>query len=169
MTGLVLHALAKDALKGYLNVGTTAPTKAATPGERAREVAVYRQGLLDKKRTTSAPISLENMFASKASTTIEFPMVVRADEPMLFHCGLRGMFSTHPSTEERVERLMLMARGALGFHRVPLRELVGGEERSKEWNDVSRTAGPRAGAAPASRWCRHLPCNWCSACATRVW
>ena len=25
--------------------------------------------------------------------------------------GLRGMFSTHPSTEERVERLMLMARG----------------------------------------------------------
>ena len=28
--------LAKDALKGYLNVGTTPPTKAATPGERAR-------------------------------------------------------------------------------------------------------------------------------------
>jgi translation initiation factor IF-2 len=32
---------------------------------RAREVAAYRQGLLDRKRTTSAPISLENMFASK--------------------------------------------------------------------------------------------------------
>ena len=28
--------------------------------------------------------------------------------------GLRGLFSTHPSTEERVERLMSMARGAAG-------------------------------------------------------
>ena len=46
---------------------------------RAREVAAYRQGVLDKKRTTSAPVSLENMFANRASTTIEFPMVIKAD------------------------------------------------------------------------------------------
>ncbi|HET9355005.1 MAG TPA: translation initiation factor IF-2 [Sphingomicrobium sp.] len=46
---------------------------------RAREVATYRQSVLDKKRTTSAPISLENMFADRASTTIEFPLVVKAD------------------------------------------------------------------------------------------
>ena len=46
---------------------------------RAREVAAYRQGLLDRKRTTSAPISLENMFASRASATMEFPLVVKAD------------------------------------------------------------------------------------------
>jgi translation initiation factor IF-2 len=46
---------------------------------RAREVAAYRQGLLDRKRTTSAPVSLENMFASKANMTIEFPMVIKAD------------------------------------------------------------------------------------------
>ena len=46
---------------------------------RAREVAAYRQGVLDRKRTTSAPVSLENMFASKASTTMEFPLVVKAD------------------------------------------------------------------------------------------
>ena len=46
---------------------------------RAREVASYRQGVLDRKRTTSAPVSLENMFASKASTTMEFPLVVKAD------------------------------------------------------------------------------------------
>ncbi len=46
---------------------------------RAREVASYRQSVLDRKRTTSAPISLENMFASHASTTKEFPMVVKAD------------------------------------------------------------------------------------------
>jgi translation initiation factor IF-2 len=46
---------------------------------RAREVAAYRQGVLDRKRTTSAPVSLENMFASKASTTMEFPVVIKAD------------------------------------------------------------------------------------------
>ncbi len=46
---------------------------------RAREVATYRQSVLDKKRTTSAPVSLENMFANKASTTIEFPLLVKAD------------------------------------------------------------------------------------------
>jgi translation initiation factor IF-2 len=46
---------------------------------RAREVAAYRQGVIDRKRTTSAPVSLENMFASHASTTKEFPMVVKAD------------------------------------------------------------------------------------------
>jgi translation initiation factor IF-2 len=46
---------------------------------RAREVAAYRQGVLDKKRTTSAPVSLENMFASHASTTKELPLVIKAD------------------------------------------------------------------------------------------
>ncbi|MFL6840823.1 MAG: translation initiation factor IF-2 [Sphingomicrobium sp.] len=46
---------------------------------RAREVAAYRQSVLDKKRTTSAPVSLENMFASHASTTKELPLVIKAD------------------------------------------------------------------------------------------
>jgi len=46
---------------------------------RAREVAAYRQGLLDRQRTTSAPVSLENMFASKSSTTKEFALVVKGD------------------------------------------------------------------------------------------
>jgi len=46
---------------------------------RAREVAAYRQSVMDRKRTTSAPISLENMFANHASTTMEFPLVVKAD------------------------------------------------------------------------------------------
>ena len=35
--------------------------------------------MLDNKRTASAPVNLENMFASRASTTVEFPMVVKAD------------------------------------------------------------------------------------------
>jgi len=46
---------------------------------RAREVASYRQSVLDRKRTTSAPVSLENMFANHASTTMEFPLVIKAD------------------------------------------------------------------------------------------
>jgi translation initiation factor IF-2 len=46
---------------------------------RAREVADYRQSVLDKKRTTSAPVSLENMFATQASTTKELPLVIKAD------------------------------------------------------------------------------------------
>ena len=46
---------------------------------RAREVASYRQGVLDLKRTTSAPVSLENMFANHASTTKELALVIKAD------------------------------------------------------------------------------------------
>jgi translation initiation factor IF-2 len=46
---------------------------------RAREVAAYRQSVLDRKRTTSAPISLENMFASRANQAQEFPIVVKGD------------------------------------------------------------------------------------------
>jgi len=46
---------------------------------RAREVAAYRQSVLDRKRTTAAPVTLENMFASHQSTHIEFPLVVKAD------------------------------------------------------------------------------------------
>jgi|KBSMisStandDraft_5_1062788.scaffolds.fasta_scaffold39289_2 translation initiation factor IF-2 len=46
---------------------------------RAREVATYRQGVLDKKRTTSAPVTLENMFATHSSTTKELPLVIKTD------------------------------------------------------------------------------------------
>jgi translation initiation factor IF-2 len=46
---------------------------------RAREVAAYRQSVLDRKRTTSAPVSLENMFASRANQPKEFALVVKGD------------------------------------------------------------------------------------------
>jgi translation initiation factor IF-2 len=46
---------------------------------RAREVADYRKGVLDKKRTTVAPVSVENMFATHASTIKEVPLVIKAD------------------------------------------------------------------------------------------
>jgi translation initiation factor IF-2 len=46
---------------------------------RAREVAAYRQSVLDRKRTTSAPVNLENMFASKEDKAVIYPLVVKAD------------------------------------------------------------------------------------------
>jgi translation initiation factor IF-2 len=46
---------------------------------RAREVAAYRQSIIDRRRTTSAPVSLENMFASRANQAMEFPIVIKAD------------------------------------------------------------------------------------------
>jgi translation initiation factor IF-2 len=46
---------------------------------RAREVADYRKGVLDKKRTTAVPVSLENMFAAHQTTIKEVPLVIKAD------------------------------------------------------------------------------------------
>src|SRR3546814_11623453 len=45
---------------------------------RAREVAAYRQSVLDKKRTATAPVNLENMFAAKGDQPVEFQLVVKA-------------------------------------------------------------------------------------------
>ncbi len=47
---------------------------------RAREIATYRQGLITRRRTTSSvPATLETMFAIRESTTMEFPLIVKAD------------------------------------------------------------------------------------------
>ena len=46
---------------------------------RAREVAAYRQGVLDRKRTAAAPVSLEHMFAAQTATHKELPLVIKAD------------------------------------------------------------------------------------------
>ena len=47
---------------------------------RAREVAAYRQGVLDRKRTTSAPASFDTMFSAlKEKQAVEFPLVVKGD------------------------------------------------------------------------------------------
>jgi translation initiation factor IF-2 len=47
---------------------------------RAREVASYRAGVIQAKRTTSAPASLESMFSAlKEQQAIEYPLVVKAD------------------------------------------------------------------------------------------
>jgi translation initiation factor IF-2 len=47
---------------------------------RAREVAAYRQGVIDRKRTTSAPASLDTMFSAlKEKQAVEFPLVIKGD------------------------------------------------------------------------------------------
>ncbi|MFD1610446.1 translation initiation factor IF-2 [Sphingomonas tabacisoli] len=47
---------------------------------RAREVAAYRAGVIQQKRTTSAPASLESMFSAlRDKQAIEYPVVVKAD------------------------------------------------------------------------------------------
>jgi len=47
---------------------------------RAREVAAYRAGIIQQKRTTAAPASLESMFSAlKEKQVAEYPVVVKAD------------------------------------------------------------------------------------------
>jgi translation initiation factor IF-2 len=47
---------------------------------RAREVAAYRQSVLDRKRTTTAPASLDTMFSAlKENQAVEFPLVIKGD------------------------------------------------------------------------------------------
>src|SRR5688500_6497391 len=47
---------------------------------RAREVAAYRQGVLDRRRTTSAPASFDTMFSAlKDKQAVEFPLVIKGD------------------------------------------------------------------------------------------
>jgi translation initiation factor IF-2 len=47
---------------------------------RAREVASYRQSVLDRKRTASGPASLDSMFSAlKEKQAIEFPLVIKGD------------------------------------------------------------------------------------------
>jgi len=47
---------------------------------RAREVADYRQSVINRKRTTSAPASFETMFSAlKEKQAVEFPLVIKAD------------------------------------------------------------------------------------------
>ncbi len=47
---------------------------------RAREVAEYRQDVIDRARTTQTPTSVENMFSAMGEAqAIEFPLVIKGD------------------------------------------------------------------------------------------
>ncbi len=56
------------------------PLQVVESEARAREVAEYRQGVIQQKRTTQAPASLESMFSAlQAKQAIEYPLVVKGD------------------------------------------------------------------------------------------
>ncbi|WP_431469033.1 translation initiation factor IF-2 [Sphingosinithalassobacter sp. LHW66-3] len=56
------------------------PLQVVESEARAREVAEYRQGVIQQKRTTQAPASLESMFSAlKDKQAIEYPLVVKGD------------------------------------------------------------------------------------------
>jgi translation initiation factor IF-2 len=78
---------------------------------RAREVAEYRQGVLDRKRTAAAPVTLENMFAAHATTTKEFPLVIKAD----VHGSVEAIVSAlnKLSTDEIKVRVLHSGVGAI--------------------------------------------------------
>ncbi len=90
---------------------------------RAREVATYRQGLLDTKRTTSAPISLENMFANRASTVIEFPLVIKADVQGSAEAIVNAL--NRISTDEIKVRILSSGVGAITESDVTLASATG--------------------------------------------
>ena len=90
---------------------------------RAREVATYRQGVLDTKRTTSAPISLENMFANRASTVIEFPLVIKADVQGSAEAIVNAL--NRLSTDEIKVRILSSGVGAITESDVTLASATG--------------------------------------------
>jgi translation initiation factor IF-2 len=56
------------------------PLQVVESEARAREVAEYRQSVINQKRTTATPASLESMFSAlKDKQAIEYPLVVKAD------------------------------------------------------------------------------------------
>ncbi|MBW0145598.1 translation initiation factor IF-2 [Sphingomicrobium clamense] len=79
--------------------------------QRAREVADYRQRKLDEKRTTSAPMSLDAMFAKKGSETISFPIIVKADVQGTAEAIVNALHKI--STEEIEVRVLHSGVGAI--------------------------------------------------------
>ncbi|QIL02003.1 translation initiation factor IF-2 [Sphingomonas sinipercae] len=90
---------------------------------RAREVATYRQGVLDRKRTTSAPLSVENMFANHASTVIEFPVVIKADVQGSVEAIVHAL--NRLSTDEIKVRVLQSGVGAITESDVTLASATG--------------------------------------------
>ncbi|MPT47077.1 MAG: translation initiation factor IF-2 [Sphingobium sp.] len=78
---------------------------------RAREVAAYRQELATKKRTTAAPTSFENMFSALNTTTIEYPVVVKADVQGTAEAIVGSL--TRASTDEIRVRILHSGVGAI--------------------------------------------------------
>jgi translation initiation factor IF-2 len=79
---------------------------------RAREVASYRQQLATSKRTTSAPVSMENIFsAMKAGQAKELGLVVKADVQGSVEAVTQAI--TRLSTDEIKARVLHAGVGAV--------------------------------------------------------
>ncbi len=79
---------------------------------RAREVASYRQSLATRKRTTSAPVAMENIFTQlKANRAKEFPLVIRGDVQGSVEAIVQAV--TKLSTDEIKARVLHSGVGAV--------------------------------------------------------
>ena len=78
---------------------------------RAREVAAFRAEQALRKRTASAPTSLENLFSARESTTIEYPVVVKADVQGSAEAIVNALGNL--STDEIKVRVLLSGVGAI--------------------------------------------------------
>ena len=78
---------------------------------RAREVAAFRAEQALRKRTASAPTSLENLFSAKESTTIEYPVVIKADVQGSAEAIVNAL--NNLSTDEIKVRVLLSGVGAI--------------------------------------------------------
>ena len=78
---------------------------------RAREVAAYRQELATRKRTTAAPTSFEHMFSALNTTTIEYPVVVKADVQGSVEAIVGAL--NRASTDEIKVRILHSGAGAI--------------------------------------------------------
>ncbi len=78
---------------------------------RAREVAAYRQGVLDQKRTTAAPVSLENMFSAHARRSSKYPLVIKADVQGSVEAIVNAL--NRPSNDEIKVRMLHSGVGAI--------------------------------------------------------
>ncbi len=78
---------------------------------RAREVAAFRAELALRKRTTSEPANLENLFSSRESTTIEYPVVIKADVQGSVEAIVNAL--NNLSTDEIKVRVLSAGAGAI--------------------------------------------------------
>jgi translation initiation factor IF-2 len=78
---------------------------------RAREVAAFRAEQALRKRTASSPTSLENLFSARESTTIEYPIVIKADVQGSAEAIVNAL--NNLSTEEIKVRVLASGVGAI--------------------------------------------------------
>ncbi len=90
---------------------------------RAREVAAYRAETARAKRTTSAPMTLDNMFSAKENKALEYPVVIRADVQGSTEAIVNAL--NNLSTDEIRVRVLQSGVGAITEGDVTLAQATG--------------------------------------------